>query len=107
MKEWVCEVIAPYAKKLREGKRGLFIMDNHSTHIDPEVKNKITSFRYDISFLPPNCTSRLQPLDLGINKPFKDYYSEMWQDWFEDLVNKHNNKGKFESPSKELIVTWI
>ena len=31
----------------------------------------------------------------------------MWQNWFEDLVNKHNKKSNFESPSKELMIAWI
>ena len=27
------------------------------------------------------CTSILQPLDVAINKPFKQYLQEMWREW--------------------------
>ena len=89
------------------GRRGLLIMDNHSTLVDPGVKEKIDFFNYDISFLPPNCTGRLQPLDIRVNKIYKDLYSEMWQNWLEDIVLNHKDKSNFESPTKELMITWI
>ena len=107
MKEWVGEVLCAHAKKLPVGRRGLLIMDNHSTHVDPGVKEKINFLNYDIFFLPPNCTGRLQPLDIGVNKIYKDLYSEMWQNWFEDIVLNHKDKSNFESPTKELMITWI
>jgi len=81
-------------------------MDNHQTHVDDKIKDKIKSYNYDVAFLPANCTGKLQPLDIGVNKSFKDIYSTMWQNWFEDIINKPTSN-KFESPTRELCISWI
>ena len=118
MKRWVSDVLAPHAKKLPSGKMGVIIMDNHQSHIDAEVLEKIKKLNYQVELLPANTTGNLQPLDLGVNKPFKDIYSAKWQFWFEDVMNnnmiktetKSKSKSKtmgYISPSKELCVSWI
>ena len=40
--------------------------------------------QHHISFVevPANCTDRLQPLDLSINKPVKDHLKGSFQDWY-------------------------
>ena len=32
--------------------------------------------------LPPNCTDKLQPVDLSINKPMKDHMKQKFQQWY-------------------------
>lgn len=48
----------------------LLILDNYASHLQD------TSFVWSMKpvYYPPNCTSMLQPLDLGIIKCFKQYY---------------------------------
>ena len=40
--------------------------------------------QHHISFVevPANCTDRLQPVDLSINKPVKDHLKGSFQDWY-------------------------
>ena len=33
------------------------------------------------SIIPPVTTSKLQPLDVGVNKPFKDRLRKKWNKW--------------------------
>ena len=36
--------------------------------------------------VPPGCTSKCQPLDVCINKPFKGVLRNCWEDYIADIV---------------------
>ena len=36
--------------------------------------------------LPANCTDKLQPLDISVNKPMKDYLEKRFQQWYAQEV---------------------
>ena len=38
--------------------------------------------------VPANCTDKLQPLDLSVNKPLKDEMKQRFQSWYADEVQK-------------------
>ena len=102
-------MLARHAKKLPSGKKGLLLMDGHSSHIDPKVLESIKKLNYDAVFFPSNCTGRLQPLDIGVNKVFKNYYTTKWENWLQDIAqnNTLNAKKNFTPPTKELCISWI
>ena len=37
--------------------------------------------------IPPNCTDRLQPLDMSVNKPVKEILRRQFQLWYSDKVS--------------------
>ena len=39
--------------------------------------------------IPPNCTDRLQPLDLAVNKPLKDQMKQQFHHWYAEEVQKN------------------
>ena len=45
----------------------LTLLDNHNINV---------------TLIPANCTDRLQPLDLSINKPAKDFLRSQFQEWY-------------------------
>uniref|UniRef100_A0A2H1WYS1 SFRICE_036224 n=1 Tax=Spodoptera frugiperda TaxID=7108 RepID=A0A2H1WYS1_SPOFR len=51
----------------------LLLLDNHSSHVDINVVEKAKANSIIMLSFPPHCTHRLQPLDVGINGPFKSY----------------------------------
>ena len=51
-------------------------------HLLP-VANNIVAIQ-----LPPNCTDKLQPLDLSVNKPLKDGMKAKFQQWYADEVKR-------------------
>ena len=36
--------------------------------------------------IPPNTTDKLQPLDLSVNKPAKDFVRRKFQEWYRDKI---------------------
>ena len=67
-------VLFKWNRKLRSTDRSIvLLMVNARCHIS-ELKEAYTNIR--IIFLPPNTTSKLQPLDLDIIQNFKMHYIE-------------------------------
>ena len=44
--------------------------------------------------VPNNCTDLLQPLDLSVNKPFKDTLRSKFSEWYAHEVSKQLEAGK-------------
>ena len=36
--------------------------------------------------IPPNCTDRLQPLDVSVNKPAKEFLHQKFHTWYAQIV---------------------
>lgn len=66
----------------------LLLLDNHQSHIDISVVEKAKSNSIIMLSFPPHCTHRLQPLDVGVNAPFKNYCAKAQDNWL------RNNPGK-------------
>ena len=67
--EWLQEFDYQVGQKHR-GERVLLLLDNCSSH---KTENLTLSY-VDVYFLPPNTTSKLQPMDAGIIMAFKKHY---------------------------------
>ena len=51
--------------------RSLLILDSFTAHKTFAVKNRFHEKYTDIAIIPGGLTSRLQPLDVSLNKSFK------------------------------------
>ena len=64
-------------------------MDKALSHIKPNIINELIEKQKNFIFIPAGLTRFLKPLDVGINKPFKDYLkSEYLADLAKDLFKK-------------------
>ena len=68
--EWVREVDRRFTK---EGPKIILLVDNCPAH--PSIDNLVS---FELIFLPPNTTSKLQPMmDPGVIRPLKAHYKTM------------------------------
>ncbi len=91
MLEWVEEI---YNKiKLQNNCMKLLILDKCSSHLKTSVVEKIKSAGF-FEFIPAGCTSLVQPLDIMVNKPFKDRLRDLFEKWINEVGLKDDNKTK-------------
>ena len=75
--EWFNDYYLPEVKNdfqskgLPNDSKILLILDNCSVHLSATVLNKEN---IEVIFLPPNCTSLIQPMDMGLLQTFKCHY---------------------------------
>ena len=61
----------------------------------------------DVAIIPSGCTSKIQPLDVCLNKPFKSTLRNKWLEYVESLVDNDPNSSKLTTPTKQVCTEWI
>jgi 5-formaminoimidazole-4-carboxamide-1-beta-D-ribofuranosyl 5'-monophosphate synthetase len=67
MLQWIEEIYIKHTKK----DRSLLVIDSFRAHLTDAVKKELRKKNVVQAVIPGGCTSKLQPLDVSINKPFK------------------------------------
>ena len=57
--------------QIRQQSKVPFGVDSFTAHKTEAVKQRFYEKRTDLAVIPGGLTSRLQPLDVSLNKPFK------------------------------------
>ena len=64
----------------------LVIFDNFKAQCTAEILQMLDDHHIYVVLLPPNCTDRLQPMDLSVNKPAKDFLRKEFNTWYSKQV---------------------
>ena len=56
-----------------------------------------------VCLLPPNMTDLLQPMDLSVNKPAKDFLKRRFKDWYSEQLTKQLKGKEIKSTDLEPI----
>ena len=92
MLQYVEHIIVPEIEKVREdtgaGKTALVVMDNFKGQVSQSVTNLLEDHNIHICLLPANTTDLLQPMDISVNKPAKDFLKRQFNQWYTDQVMK-------------------
>ncbi|KAK6010114.1 hypothetical protein OSTOST_24892 [Ostertagia ostertagi] len=93
-------------KRKSHPDRSLLIFDSALCHVTDEVKQFCQQYS-KIAVIPGGLTKILQPLDVGINKPFKDHLKAGWEKWMRDEAKATYTKSgiseSFQSISSDVI----
>ena len=96
--DWVDRVWKPYADSIQGPK--LMLLDSYTAHMTAAVKRAIHMTGTELEFIPPGYTSKLQPMDVGLNKPFKDRLRH-------EVERFLTTNPLGEKPTRPIVSHWI
>ena len=89
MVNYIAAVILPYMNEKRKHRSldskhvGLVILDEFKGQTTDKVLNLLQANDLMYVIVPPNCTDRLQPLDISVNRAAKQFLSKL-ENWYAD-----------------------
>jgi hypothetical protein len=106
MAKYIVLILGPHMLAY-PGWRGLLILDGFSAHISKDIQIQLRSAGFDLLYVLKGMTGFLQPLDIGINKPFKDRLKTYYTEWLTSIVDMDSEGYRRPRPTRELIASWI
>jgi hypothetical protein len=77
MIKWFDQIFFPYTTTAaQEGRNVVLVLDTFKSHQTVEVRRRIRENGIQVLYIPGGLTGQLQPLDVGINGPFKHWLRE-------------------------------
>ena len=119
MKEYINNILLPYIKEKRRSLNlaydypALVLFDNFKAQCTPGFLSILDQNNINVMLIPPNCTDRLQPLDVSVNKAVKNQLRSQFQSWYAQQVCHQYKEGKEKpidlrmSTIKPLSASWI
>lgn len=91
MLEYIEYILKPHLTKVRAELESpempaILLYDVFRAHTTPDVKKKLDELNVIHHQIPPNMTDHLQPLDVAVNKPIKDFLRNRFSEWYADVV---------------------
>lgn len=74
-------------------QKSVLIWDVFRAHRTPSVLKKLQDENIVCVFVPANCTSDLQPMDLSVNKPLKDVTKKQFSEWYAARFKEQLDRG--------------
>ena len=89
----------------------MFALDAVKGHLTDSVKNQLPKMNTELVVMPGRIKSVLQPMDVSINKTFKDRLRQQYLTWISDPARELTETGKFKraAPSEVprlMSVAW-
>ena len=100
---WVEMVLEPYVDTAPDNVVPILFLDSYCCHMMNLVVNVMQDLGVEVEHFPGGCTSLCQPVDIGINKPFKAFLCKAWEKW---MIDEGIRSGTTSLPTRELISKW-
>ena len=89
-------------------QRRLLVWDAFRAHTTDRTKATVRDvYNSDMAVIPGGCTSKLQPADVSWNRPFKDHFRNVYDDWLVDGAVELTRGGDRTPPGRPLLMRWI
>jgi hypothetical protein len=74
----------------------VLVLDAFKGHVTDSMKDQLRKMKIELVFIPGRMISVLQPMDVSINKPFKDRLRQQYLTWIVDLARELTEPGKIK-----------
>ena len=100
---WVEKVLKPYVEAAPDRIIPILFLDSYRCHMMSSVVDSIQALGVEVEHIPGGCTYLCQPVDVGVNKPFKKLLRDRWESW---MVAEGIIHGTTSPPMREKIAEW-
>ena len=120
MVQYIKHILLPYLNnkrcclQLEPDYPALVIFDNFKAQVTEEVLQLLEDNNVRVAMVPPNCTDRLQPMDVSVNKAVKNFLRQQFHIWYAEQVCEQLAKNRDDetvdlklSIVKLLGASWI
>ncbi|KAJ1206561.1 hypothetical protein NDU88_001964 [Pleurodeles waltl] len=76
-------------------------------HLTPSTKQRLARINTDAAVIPAGLTSLVQPLDVCLNKPFKDRIREQWNEWMVSGEKSFTKGGNMRAPQLDVLCKFV
>ena len=101
-KMWIQKVLCRYTQK----KHALLVRDTFSGHMMEDVAEELQK-KITVATIPGGCTNKIQPLDVCLNKPFKNNCRSQWVGYMQQQVVQQEPGERMKPASKQQVVDWV
>lgn len=88
-------------------QKAMLVCDSFRAHQSNPVRRTLQSLNTEGAVIPGGMTGILQPLDVSVNKPFKDHLRNMWQQWMISGEHTLTASGRMCKAELNFNCNWI
>ena len=85
----------------------MLVLDAFKGHVTDSVKDQLCKMKTELVVIPGGMTSVLQPMDISINKPFKDRLRQQYLTWIADPARELTETGKIKGAALSEVARWV
>jgi len=85
----------------------MLVLDAFKGHLTDSVKNQLSKMKTELVVIPGGMTSVLQPIDVSINKPFKERLRQHYLTWIADPALELTETGKIKRAAPSEVARWV
>jgi hypothetical protein len=85
----------------------MLALDAVKGHVTDSMKNQLRKMKSELVIILGGMTSVLQPMDISINKPFKDRLGQQYLTWIVDPACELTETGKIKRASPSEVAGWV
>ena len=104
MVHYLEKILVPYIERKREELKldsnypALVIFDRFWGQCTDDFLAKLEAHHVLVAVVPANCTDRLQPLDISVNKAAKEFLRGQFQERYSEQICQQLQKGSESAP---------